>query len=118
MGGDPTLVVPTGDGDWKHPGQWHHEGGHDDDGHHRWHDECRCKGLHDECRCMGRRDECRCEGWRDECRPDEHGDDHDRRSPLTGKVAALRYDHFGDFTGFVLETPYDVNVVVWSHERR
>ena len=99
MGGDPTLVVATGDGDWKHPGKWHHQGGHDDDGHDRWHDECRCEG-----RC-------------DECRRDEHGDDHARRGPLIGKVVALRYDHFGDFTGFVVETAHDVNVVVWSHER-
>jgi hypothetical protein len=99
MGGDPTLVVATGDGDWKHPGKWHHQGGHDDDGHDRWHDECRC--------------EVRC----DECRRDEHGDDHARRGPLIGKVVALRYDHFGDFTGFVVETAHDVNVVVWSHER-
>ena len=99
MGGDPTLVVATGDGDWKHPGRWHHQGGHDDDGHDRWHDECRCEG-----RC-------------DECRRDEQGDDHARRGPLIGKVVALRYDHFGDFTGFVVETAHDVNVVVWSHER-
>jgi hypothetical protein len=99
MGGDPTLVVATGDGDWKHPGKWHHQGGHDDDGHDRWHDECRCEG-----RC-------------DECRRDEQGDDHARRGPLIGKVVALRYDHFGDFTGFVVETAHDVNVVVWSHER-
>lgn len=96
MGGDPTIIVATGDGDWKHPGKWCHEGGHDghvhgDDGGHR---------------------------GRDECHPDERDDDHACRGPLTGKVVALRYDHFGDFTGFVVETAHEAHVVVWSDERR
>jgi hypothetical protein len=83
MGGDPTIIVPTGDGDWKHPGKWQH-GGHDD-GH--GHDDCT---------------------------------DHDRAvsGSVTGKVVALRYDHFGDFFGFVVETAHDGRVVVLSDERR
>ena len=37
---------------------------------------------------------------------------------MTGKIVALRYDHFGDFTGFVVETERDGHVVVHSDERR
>ena len=37
---------------------------------------------------------------------------------MTGKVVTLRYDHFGDFCGFVLETEHDRHVVVHSKERR
>jgi hypothetical protein len=86
MGGDPTIIVATGDGDWKHPWKW-------------------------------------CEGHRP-----HHGHDHDDDSTddaghgavatVTGKVVSLRYDHFGDFTGFVIETEHDAHVVVHSGERR
>lgn len=31
---------------------------------------------------------------------------------------SLRYDHFGDFTGFVVETGYDKNETVHSTEAR
>jgi hypothetical protein len=85
MGGDPTIIVATGDGDWKHPGKGDHGYDHEhdrcDDGHHGY----------------------------------EH--EHERRS-VTGKVVALRYDHFGDFTGFVVETGHDRHVAVHSCERR
>jgi hypothetical protein len=30
----------------------------------------------------------------------------------------MRYDHFGDFTGFLVETAHDAHVVVHSAERR
>lgn len=97
LGGDPTLIVATGDGAWKHPGAWcrgdDHDG-HDHTGagfHHRRHDECR-NGEHDE--------------------------EYVGRGLLTGKVVTLKYDHFGDFIGFVVETARDVNYVVWSRERR
>jgi hypothetical protein len=82
LGGDPTIIVPTGDGDWRHPEKWHGEGPH-------------------------RGDE-----W-DECRPSK-GDTH----PHTGKIVALEYDHFGDFTGFVIETAHDAHVLVRSREER
>jgi hypothetical protein len=88
MGGDPTIIVATGDGDWKHPWKWC--GGRDPhDGH-----------GHD--------------------RDDESGDDRDATAAgtVTGKVVSLRYDHFGDFTGFVVETARDRHVVVYSAERR
>ena len=87
MGGDPTQVLPSGDGDWK--------GGHDHDhGHDHGHD-------HD-------------------CRDHDHGydpkneDDH----KVTGKVVSIGYDHFGDFTGFVVETERDGHVLVHSSETR
>jgi hypothetical protein len=82
MGGDPTLVVATGDGDWKHP-----------------------------CKQQDKADDSR--------REESDEDDRDMSTgSVTGKVVALRYDHFGDFTGFVLETSHDGHVVVRSDERR
>jgi len=96
MGGDPTLVFPTGDGDWRHPckGQGGGgKGGGDDHG-----------PDHD---CGQDRDRDVCD---DDCLPP--------RERLTGKVVSLRYDHFGDFTGFVLETRAGHHVVVRSEERR
>ena len=27
MGGDPTIIIATGDGDWRHPCKWQHAGG-------------------------------------------------------------------------------------------
>ena len=118
MGGDPTLVVATGDGDWKHPDRWHDGGkdghghdGHDHDGHGRDGDDDGHDG-HDH------GEHCRC-GCRD--------DDHDRATcachgggagSVTGKVVSLRYDHFGDFTGFVVETGHDGHVGVLSTEAR
>ncbi len=93
MGGDPTRVVPTGDGDWKHPGKHQGHDGHcDHDGHG--------KDEHDH------------DG------PGECCDDDAGREAVTGKVVALRYDHFGDFTGFVIETGHDHHVVVCSAEGR
>ncbi len=77
MGGDPTIIVATGDGDWKHPWKWcGGHGPHDGHGHDR---------------------------------DDESGDDRDATAAgtVTGKVVSLRYDHFGDFTGFVVETARD-----------
>lgn len=88
MGGDPGLVVATGDGDWKHPCKGH-DGGHGDGGHG--------DGGHD---------------------GDGDRDDAAREDQVTGKVVALKYDHFGDFTGFVVETAHDGHVPVWSTERR
>jgi hypothetical protein len=93
MGGDPTLVVATGDGDWEHPTRWRH----DDDGHEH--------GQHDGRHEHGGADE--------DCDPDER-----RTRPVVGKVVAMRYDHFGDFTGFLVETAHDAHVVVHSAERR
>ena len=92
MGGDPTIIVPTGDGDWRHPGKWQHPDVHEDHDHDR-----------------------------DRERADHCPDDDDRRTEvrtITGKVVALRYDHFGDFTGFVVETEHDQHVAVHSTERR
>src|SRR5262249_52452632 len=65
LGGDPTVVLPSGSGDWKHG-------------------PCPPKDR----------------------KPDHHGDrDHDRDlDEVTGKVRDLHYDHFGDFTGFEVET--------------
>jgi hypothetical protein len=87
MGGDPTIVLATGDGDWKHPGKWQHQDDDRDHGHHEPDDEC-----------------------------ESH--EHARTRPVTGKVVALRYDHFGDFSGFVVETAHDAHVVVQSSEER
>jgi hypothetical protein len=89
LGGDPTIIVATGDGDWRHPGKWRHP---DVD---ETHDYDRDR--------------------------DDYADEDDRRTEVaaaTGKVVTLRYDHFGDFCGFVLETEHDRHVVVHSEERR
>jgi hypothetical protein len=53
--------------------------------------------------------------WRHSGRkhPDRAG-----RDVVTGKVAGLRYDNFGDFTGFVVETAHDRHVLVRSRETR
>ena len=120
MGGDPTLVVATGDGDWKHPDRWHDGGkdGHGHDGHGHDGDDHGQDGDdhgHDD---DHHGEHCRC-GCRD--------DDHDRATcachggasgSVTGKVVSLRYDHFGDFTGFVVETGHDGHVAVHSTETR
>ena len=97
MGGDPTRIVPTGDGDWRHPvkGDGHH-GDHHGDGTHE----------------HGQDGDDR-----------EHGCEHEGRErhkseTVRGKVASLCFDHFGDFTGFVLETYVDEMVTVLSRERR
>jgi hypothetical protein len=90
LGGDPTIIVATGDGDWRHPGKWRHP---DVDETHDY----------------------------DRDRDDYYADEDDRRTEVatvTGKVVTLRYDHFGDFCGFVLETEHDSHVVVHSKERR
>ncbi|MDX6373201.1 MAG: hypothetical protein QOD98_2189, partial [Nocardioidaceae bacterium] len=95
MGGDPTEILPTGDGDWEHVRICHdHEHGdeHGDD-HDHGHDHGH----------------------------DGDGHDHGHRPwtrTVTGKVVSLGYDHFGDFTGFVVETEWDAHVVVRSTERR
>jgi hypothetical protein len=81
-------------------------------------DRCRCR-HHDECRHRP----CTCE------HDDRH--DHDRdcqddrddqrkaaKGTVTDKVVALRYDHFGDFEGFVVEDDRESHVVLTSSERR
>lgn len=75
MGGDPTQVPATPDGDWRHPCK-----DDDDKGEHHGHDE-------------------------------HHGH-------VTGKVVALRYDHFGDFVGFDVEDARDGHVVLDSREQQ
>lgn len=101
MGGDPTLVVATGDGDWRHPDKWRHDGvGEHEDGDHGDGDRC---GDDDD-----RRHE---RSWAVDC-------DADERRCVVGKIAALCYDHFGDFTGFVIESAQDGRTVVRSAERR
>jgi len=45
-------------------------------------------------------------------------DDDDRRTAVAGKVVALRYDHFGDFEGFVVADAHDRHVVLVSSEER
>ena len=94
VGGDCERDVSarplTGDGDWRHPGKWRHP---DVDETHDY----------------------------DRDRDDYYADEDDRRTEVataTGKVVTLRYDHFGDFCGFVLETEHDRHVVVHSKERR
>ena len=91
MGGDPTLIFPTGDGDWRHPCKG--QGGDDHPDHDCDHDRKRDRDACDQ-----------------ECAPS--------CERLTGKVVSLRYDHFGDFTGFVLETCAGHHVVVRSEEQR
>jgi hypothetical protein len=49
---------------------------------------------------------------------DHDWDDEDQRATVTGKVVALRYDHFGDFEGFVVEDAQDRHVVLASSEQR
>jgi hypothetical protein len=91
LGGDPTIIVPTGDGDWRHPGKWQHGGG-DSETHRHDHD-----------------------------RDDDDLKEDDRDAELataTGKVVTVRYDHFGDFSGFVVETEHERHIVVNSTERR
>lgn len=78
MGGDPTQVPATPDGDWRHP--------HKCDHHTHDHDHDR--------------------------------DDDDQRAKVTGKVVTLRYDHFGDFEGFVVEDAHNGHVVLASSEQR
>jgi hypothetical protein len=87
MGGDPTKIIPTGDGNWQHPGKG---GGQGSGGDHGGKDHDRGHG--------------------------DHG--HDDDDTVTGKIVSLRYDHFGDFSGFVVETADDSHLVVVSDERR
>ena len=89
MGGDPTKIIPTGDGDWRHPGKG---GGHGGGGDHGGKD-------HDDCH-------------------EDHDDDHENHDAVTGKIVSLRYDHFGDFSGFVVETADNNHLIVVSEERR
>ena len=87
MGGDPTKIIATGDGNWQHPGKGSGQGDdrdQDSEDHDHGH--------------VG------------------HDDDDD--DAVTGKIVSLRYDHFGDFSGFVIETADDDHVVVLSTERR
>jgi hypothetical protein len=87
MGGDPTKIVPTGDGNWQHPGKGAGHGS----------------------------------GGDQSCKDDDHGHgdhDHDHDHAVTGKIVSVRYDHFGDFSGFVIETADDEHVMVVSDERR
>jgi hypothetical protein len=86
MGGDPTKIVPTGDGNWQHPGKGGGQGSGGDD----------CGKDHDH----------------------GHGHGHGHDDAVTGKIVSLRYDHFGDFSGFVIETADDDHVIVMSDERR
>lgn len=97
MGGDPTVVRPSADGDWKHPkddAYWD-DFDHGEHDHHHHHDGDHHHGS-------------------------EHG--HDSRGcaevVITGKVASLQYDHFGDFTGFVVEDECDRHHHVRSTEER
>ncbi|RTL46398.1 MAG: hypothetical protein EKK53_04165 [Burkholderiales bacterium] len=97
MGGDPTHIVPTGDGNWRHPthGGGHHDGDHDgDETHDHEHDH---DGAHG-------------------CRHD--ADEPYKGASVKGKIASLCFDHFGDFTGFVVETYAGERVTVSSGERR
>ena len=95
MGGDPTKIIPTGDGNWQHPGKGGGQGV-DGDQDSEDHDHGHVDHGHDH----------------------DHGhDDYDDHA-VTGKIVSLRYDHFGDFSGFVIETVDDDHVVVLSTERR
>ena len=87
MGGDPTKIIPTGDGNWQHPGKG---GGQGSGGDHGGKDHDHGHG--------------------------DHG--HDDDDAVTGKIVSLRYDHFGDFSGFVIETADDNHLIVVSDERR
>jgi len=97
MGGDPTRIVQTGDGDWRHPIKGDgHRGDHDGDGKHD----------------HRQGDDDHAHGCRDEAIEPRKGES------VKGKVASLCFDHFGDFTGFVIETYADEMVTVLSRERR
>ncbi|WP_425955152.1 hypothetical protein [Xylanimonas sp. McL0601] len=100
MGGDPTAILPDGDGDWEHVNLCH-------DGHDRDRDEHDEHDGHDHEHGHDREPEC------------DHADGGDRYTKtVAGKVVSLSYDHFGDFTGFVVETERDSHVEVRSTERR
>jgi len=83
LGGDPTQVNPTGDGNWKGADDSYHD--HDCDPDH----DCGGHGRH------------------------PHWDDE-----IIGKVVSVGYDHFGDFTGFVVETERGNRAAVRSTETR
>jgi hypothetical protein len=82
LGGNPDEVTPSPSGDWHRPHR--HHGDHDHD--------------------------------RDHDRDRDHDEDHDRdryrrgeeRLRFSGKVAGIVYDHFADFTGFLLDTGEEV----------
>ena len=100
MGGDPHQVGATGDGDWQHHGHDHghgtSDGGQHDGGDHGG-------GQHD-----GQHDD-----------GDHDGDDRSQAGrQLVGKITGLDYDHFGDFTGFQLETLTCRHHAVCSTEER
>ncbi len=114
MGGDPTTIVATGDGDWKHPGNWQHGGGGKDGGHD--HDCDRTHGHDHDHNCAHVcAHDCDCQ---ETCTDGGTVTGHAIPGVVTGKVVSLRYDHFGDFTGFVVETETDGHVVVHCDERR
>ena len=112
MGGDPTVVRPSADGDWAHPkddrywddfdrghtGHGGHDGGGDQGHHDHDHDDQDHDGTAHDHHDHGHRP----------------GDCVER--VVTGKIVSLQFDHFGDFVGFVVEDECDGHALVRSVE--